>query len=472
MTILCGPNGAGKSTVIRGLARAIAGGTQFQNFDLREIAPPGIFSVELTINETKHTLSTHGDQGPSAVVHVINPGDAASAIRQFFQSRADIGALLTGIGPRNLSDDELEDTSYVLGRKYNEIETYEIDIEFEASEHDRVLRSIVRQFEVLPYFRVCGAKPYGVESMGQGEIACLFLLWAARRAQNAFVLLEEPEAYLAPRAQRALMDVLAKRALASDLQIILATHSESILRQAPLENVRVLHRALDGSVSISQPNIRNESLKSLGVSIQADLVLVVEDEMAKRILVSILGHLAPEILTASEVFAAGDNSKIGRALEFPRGERFGVLGVFDGDQRENVAVLEKPKRSTRTSKPTKVTPAQPPKKADIRLPADAWPFAFLPGTRSPEVELLEILQKHEARAAKALGRSKQQLSQALASLQGGDPHDLFPDVARALGMDVGALVDAAVGLALKEKGFAADVRQLLEQIKSADVLRR
>lgn len=107
--------------------------------------------------------------------------------------------------------------------------------------------------------RRCGS---GIEQMLVLGVAVLAAY------DDSLILIDEPQAYLHPHAERSLLELLDSHA---DQQFIIATHSHQLLHSKPLRHARLVSLA-DGSSVIGQPTKASEVLETLGVT-AADLWL-------------------------------------------------------------------------------------------------------------------------------------------------------------------------------------------------------
>src|SRR5207249_4749613 len=94
---------------------------------------------------------------------------------------------------------------------------------FEVPEYDEI--------EKFPYFKATSnGVSYGSETMGQGELSLLIVLWELLTLpKNSILLLEEPETHVSPRSQEALMNVIAQNIVEKGIWTIVTTHSPVIV---------------------------------------------------------------------------------------------------------------------------------------------------------------------------------------------------------------------------------------------------
>jgi predicted ATPase len=420
ITAFCGSNGVGKSTILRALREALYGvecddddddDEEMERIEVR-LAVGNKTSIRAAVSPP--TAEQQSDTGPEVVF--FDGGEFSVRLRRLFAEMPSVAELLESSEPREARPDELEDASYVIGRQYDAIKTYEVDV----GEEDEV-----------PYFVVTSAGyTYRTESMGQGELAALALLWTLRRLKGASILLlEEPETYLAPRSQEALLNVLARYSTKKAIWIALSTHSEAILRRIPIEHVRLCYRTAD-KVKIISPSSQAQYLTQLGITPRRRGVVLVEDVVARELAIGWAGYFEPQLLQEFEIVAVpGGESEIRRALMFPQvGSWLKIVGLFDGDQRNF-------------------------KDATI------WPYAFLPGDVSPEVLIRRIVSARLADVAVQLARPEHEIALALSVAEGRDAHDWLVEFVRHVGVPVSALIMAFFRVWLSDQQVRAAVEE-------------
>jgi predicted ATPase len=113
--------------------------------------------------------------------------------------------------------------------------------------------------EPIP-LRLCGT---GLEQM----LALAVGVLTAKKPR--LILVDEPQAYLHPHAERAMLGLLEAH---TEHQFIVATHSHTLLGSQPLQSVRLLSLE-DGATRVAQVQDEQQVLGELGVS-AADLWLV------------------------------------------------------------------------------------------------------------------------------------------------------------------------------------------------------
>lgn len=155
-----------------------------------------------------------------------------------------------------------------------------------------------------------------IDKVGTGVGNALAMLYVALTAQTQrFILLEEPNSYLHPRALRELLAILAE--IGSKHQFFVTTHSSDVLRTIKASTVTLLEH--DGCQTTVKQTSGNElhkfqaGLVDLGIRLTdlhgCDKVLWVEGETEEAIFPLLLKHYFPELAQGIAVLplhATGD----------------------------------------------------------------------------------------------------------------------------------------------------------------------
>ena len=337
--------------------------------------------------------------------------------------------LLDPLTPAELVGEDLEVVSYLVGKDYTQCRIYEVEYE---------------EFGRFPYFQVTSADvTYGSESMGRGELSLFLTYWVLRDLPRCSILiLEEPETHVSPRSQDRLMNVVAKYCDEKAISVITTTHSPTIIRRLPRENVLLVTAGgQNGSVVIATPSLTQvATVLSGGVALKG--ALLVEDETAQAFLMLLLEELAPDLLPQFELLVAGSDSHIRKVIEsFPRTKDWLTLvGVFDGD--------------------IQITAAE----------TLIWPAVNLPGNAAPEKLLRDMMKDGAVQTAFAgnMGRLPHDISLAIGDVAGVDDHEWIRQLSSVIGRGhtfvrqslmrtwIQANLDAT-------QGFVEALRRILEQ---------
>ncbi len=249
----------------------------------------------------------------------------------------------------------------------------------------------------LLFAKQSGGTTYSELHMAAGERTVLRLSQEIAQLQGALVLIDEVEAALHPWVQQLLLLQLQQVALHNDLQVILTTHSQSVLDSVP-GNARIfLDRDSTGPVAVI-PAYRDVIQNALYGRSKSALSVLCEDEAAEGILRGILDVVIPEEKLKQESVRIGRDTG---ANEFPvhaaAFRKFGQIEnfvfVLDGDKRDE-CLDAKIKDQARS---------------DV-------PVLFLPSSDAPETWLWGVLHEQCAEVADALGVGGQDLKEKLHQL--------------------------------------------------------
>jgi predicted ATPase len=421
ISAICGGNGAGKTTLLEAILKGIdasAGrvlGSARGRFGVSEI---DVFAnkeggdLERTINFNEVVPGE-----PLLEITFLDPAAETTRLMQRLHSTSNFDEILEALSPRELTAEELEHVSYLVGKTYTKCSVYEIE-EF-ADE------------PTFPYFQVTeGEVTYGSEDMGLGEMALHLINWTLERTgPNSVLLIEEPETHLSPRSQDALMNTLARASLRRGIWIIVTTHAPAIVRRIPLEHISLIIRTGGGTRILRNPT-RLQLNTVLGIPSRFEGVVLVEDRAAREFMRAVLDRIAPDLGRLYQLIDVGDNSKVIAALEhFPQSAKWmSVVGLLDGDQRGK------------------------------KFAETQWPHDFLPGDAGPE-QLLRMSADPE-RLSALLHRDSDEVALALAELGGRDDHDWLEELPENIGHSYEAVVGALTTCWLESDG----ARELADQL--------
>ncbi|MGY4177640.1 ABC-type transport system involved in cytochrome c biogenesis ATPase subunit [Bradyrhizobium sp. USDA 4518] len=248
----------------------------------------------------------------------------AEAIKLGATSYSFHGERIVGNVNRLLTDEELKFACSILDRDYSEI-----------------------QWVRHRFFNVNGATcvlrtsdiSYTEAFAGSGEFAVVRLVVALARAKpGSLILLDEPEVSLHPGAQERLMKFLFARVKKLKHQVVLATHSAGIIRWLPPEAIKVL--VVDPStgkvVLPSQASAAEEAFFHIGEPIAGKTTVIVEDELAKHIVIKAIKRGGASFASRFSVkFYPGGSQTLWSSYlpVFSAEARSDVLVLLDGDRK-------------------------------------------------------------------------------------------------------------------------------------------
>ena len=410
IAMLCGENGVGKSRALKTIYAALGGpysdftpkgalslpGTIDEVTLVRRTVAGGAPPAEETIEGTTNIKAALAVTGEPPKASYFDPPLQVPHLLQLIRNDQNFSDLYEGITPQKLTPEQVEEVSMMVGRSYTDVSIYEI-----ADYQDH---------ETTPYFRVTSeGDTYGAENMGLGELSLLFAYWILLRApEESILLLEEPETFIAPRSQRALIDLVASEALQKRLFVVLTSHSGVIAERVPNAHLELLSRARRVVSFLSDPPT-NLLIDRLALIPPRHLILLVEDQAARNFTLALLEAKNSRYYSTCDIIVAGGDSHITEVLRrMPSvgSPRAAIIGVFDGDQHG---------------------------KLPSGLPR---PVIALPGGDAPERVLkryLESLGIEEI--AQTLNKDVRFVSACLAGVAGKNHHDWMRELCATLSLE-------------------------------------
>jgi len=376
-TVLGGRNGAGKSRALRALAE---------------------------------------DLGQRAV-HIDIPTLCEQAL-SVVRGLTDVEDLKEATGPMLLSTGRLQDLQRIVGRDYEQVDWYGLDI---VPGDDEIAENFTWGSDqpVTPYFEATyRSTKYNGSSMGLGEYSVHLLFWILQQYEHVdelVILIDEPDAYLPPSAATGLLARLlnvCKERRDRGWRVILSTHSADIIADAVGHSAFVyldLDQAGDtvathckddptvADVLLARPPVRQ--------------ILFVEDETAYHLTRAIIATLGRDAMNSTSVVwgrGSGNLKALGDHLPRQPHSALRYAIVFDGDQRTNKSI--------------------PPNSAE------RWPSLFLPTSFDPDVLISDIADTDSL--ALKIGQPQGAVIRVLGTLEGSDPHDRVNGLADHFGRPV------------------------------------
>ncbi|TNC77550.1 hypothetical protein FHI69_09465 [Janthinobacterium lividum] len=223
-----------------------------------------------------------------------------------------------------LSKEELNEISKILGREYSEI---------------RLIRHRLYNTDGYTARLKTNDFTYTEAFAGSGEFAVIKLVHAVMQCEACtLILLDEPEVSLHPGAQERLMNFLSEQVKVLKHQVIISTHSPSLIRNLPSQAIKVLAMdATSGKIGLArQESLPEEAFFHLGEPAAGKICVVVEDQLAKAIVEKCLRRAGEAFFRLFEVtyFPGGCGTLWAHYLPiFAAEQRSNVLVLLDGDQR-------------------------------------------------------------------------------------------------------------------------------------------
>jgi predicted ATPase len=218
---------------------------------------------------------------------------------------------------RSLHSDEVAAVSRILGRDYSEIRWLRHTF-FNVAGATCVLRT-----ESLKYTEAFA---------GSGEFAVVRLVIDILGAKpTSLILLDEPEVSLHPGAQERLVEFLFEQIKKQKHQVVVSTHSPSIIRHLPPEAIKVMmvDEKTGKNIIPSQRAAASEAFFRIGEPLAGRIQIIVEDVLAE--------HVVQRALSFDQAFANQFQVRF-----FPGGAET-VWGhyvpVFSAENRRDVLIL-------------------------------------------------------------------------------------------------------------------------------------
>jgi len=129
--------------------------------------------------------------------------------------------------------------------------------------------------------------PLDFVSAGSGFLQVLQILVHTLQNPSPLLLLDEPDAHMHGGLQRSFLSLLSKFAAEEDLQVIMASHSETFLRETMLENIRVVDSQQAKAAKYPNAALLQDKLSAAGI--WPDHVELAEILRTRRVLL-VEGH--------------------------------------------------------------------------------------------------------------------------------------------------------------------------------------
>jgi len=218
---------------------------------------------------------------------------------------------------------ELKWISFILGRSY--------------IKGISVLHELFRNEGYSALFQTNFAQ-YSEAVAGSGEMAVLRLVREILSAEAfSLILLDEPEVSLHPGAQIRLKAFLLEQIMVKKHQIIISSHSPSIVKDLPKEAIKVFYQnPKNGRFLVKENLTPYEAFYHIESPVDNKKIIIVEDILAKNIINNVLKVMGEETSNLFNIkFNPGGESVIKKEFipVFCREENTKEFIFFDGDQK-------------------------------------------------------------------------------------------------------------------------------------------
>lgn len=381
---------------------------------------------------------------------LVQAASLVAWIRAFLADRADAADFGEELAWHELDSNELRVAQSLVCRDYSTVEW--ASIEFDDSPFEAIVG--VAEF---PLFRArYGEIEYETESMGDGELACLILLWVLwmlePEGNDGPLLLDEPDALLSGPSRSRLIDHLVALSAETGRVVIATSHSAELLLPASRVDgsLRLLISTAGALRCVDDPGSCRDLVDQMfaGGSV-GSVVFFVEDEAASHFLLELLRALDLRLFLRSSVFWLRGHGDVQRAvgdIPMPAGFQGPVLfvGLVDGDASHLTAATDA-----------------------------AWPILALPGEAPPEDVLRTHIQSVVGELAARASISVDRCSALLAQVEGAELHGWLNGLVAGLGLPRSEAIALVFRCVIDGPGGNAlldEFRDELERVKLLDAI--
>lgn len=291
---LLGRNGAGKSSVLRHINSLIHNKFSTEQRPFVETSLKILFNgQEKVINLSASVFSSFENIEEFRDRFLfLNYADLQTRIVSLL-TQPNSADITVGLERVELTSNELEEISFLVGNKYQKVEFCEVE------------EYIDDIGDAFPFFEVQASDNSGYTTieMGQGERILFHYWWKFHKGveRNSIILIEEPETFLFPGSQKNLSNFLIKKAVDLKLNIIISTHSSYFYKAV---NKRVLLQQLNANIVGTEIPKHDYIDKLLDLEIFPRNLILVEDRAAQFIFNTLFGKYDQSILAEWQVYGA------------------------------------------------------------------------------------------------------------------------------------------------------------------------
>jgi predicted ATPase len=176
---------------------------------------------------------------------------------------------------------------------------------------------------------------YSENNMGFGEGRVFYTVTSLETApEQSLFILEEPETSLHEHAQYEFAKYLIDVCIRRKHQIIITTHSRSILSALPRESRKLLYR--EGPlVRVSDRTSTAEAAGVLSLGMSQGKILLVEDCKARILLTELIRVAKNSLLKGVKISFVGNDDVVASLTKQLKDDGHTVVGIRDGDRGEN-----------------------------------------------------------------------------------------------------------------------------------------
>ncbi len=186
------------------------------------------------------------------------------------------------------------------------------------------------------------AHTYSESFAGSGELAVVNLVLRVEELQQYdMLLIDEPETSLHPGAQTELMRYLLQKTKDKNLQIVIATHSPTIVDLMPECALVVLEDTTDGTI-VNTEATKSTAFYRLGQPNPHKLTVITEDILLKAYVERALKYVPNDLQKRTEIWAANAGASEMLSHQIPAHMNTNsarVIMILDGDQSSFMSLI-------------------------------------------------------------------------------------------------------------------------------------
>ncbi|MFP3679233.1 AAA family ATPase [Pseudomonas sp. SIMBA_041] len=427
VNVFVGRNGVGKSNLMRLAYNCLVGEYSNRAPFKTPILRNAKLKINLAINRVRYEkyvnyedadvgLDSPSKEEMELASFMFDPCTLIPLFQEMLLQQTNIVELIEQHGESLAAADELSVINYLTGNEYSCVWITTVEGEFD-------------DYPAFPFFRVeLSGVVYDSSGMGMGELSLFYFWWLVKYMEHVeggkVLFVEEPESFLPPASQERLTNVLAKVVAGSGITLVLATHSEHILKRMPSSGVHLILRTDEGIKSFPAADGMASHLESLGLVSPKIGMLFLEDIGGILFAKALFNSSTDFSIDSFYYHKSGSDGHVsadlGR-LAFPH-KGFKFAGLYDGDCRGNEAALKK-----------------------------GGDYFFLPTNLAPdEIMAAYFKSKPAAFLATKLMVSEVKVNQAKAVAAGSDFHDYFHNVSRVFGWEFSRLFSIVCEMWIEE----------------------
>ena len=219
---------------------------------------------------------------------------------------------------RGFSSEAKKTAAQILGTTYQSLEVATIE-----NQSKRAQMGFASRFNAT----------YSENHMGCGEGRLIRMVDALESApERSLVVIEEPETALHQDAQHQLACYFLDVCKRKRHQLIITTHSPSIIEVMPMEARKKIERTDTATTVENNPTIA-EIVAHLSDGHHKTLLIYVEDRFSEQLLIEIIRKYADEFSQAISIAAVGNKDDVAKAVDYTNHHlRLHAIGIRDEEK--------------------------------------------------------------------------------------------------------------------------------------------